>query len=89
MEWRTTKVDLDSHVFADDLADVEYGINWWVSDRSTGTIVVGMNNARLCIRNDRLITIVRVRADVDDVPNEHEILEVVSSITGKTIRSIE
>ena len=88
MEWRTTKVDLDSHVFADDLEDVEYGINWWVSDRSTGTIVCGLDNARLCIRNDRLITIVRVRADMD-IPNEHEILEVVSSITGKTIRSIE
>jgi hypothetical protein len=88
MEWRTTTVDITNHVFADDLEELWYALEWYIQDKSTGIIVCSLDNARLCIRNDRLITIVRVRADID-LPNEHEILEVVSHITGKNIRSID
>ena len=87
MEWRTTKVDLVSHVFESDIEEVGYALNWFVIDKSTGTIVCGLDNARLCVRNSKLDVVVRV-ADTD-IPNEHEILEVVSSITDKTIRSID
>lgn len=89
MKWRTTKVDLDSHVFGSDVEEIEYLTNWWVIDRSNGTIVIGLDNCRVCLRNDRLIAIVRVRDDLDSVSNEHEILEVVCELTGKTIRNLE
>jgi hypothetical protein len=89
MNWRTTTVNLDSHVFDADMKEVESLVNWWVIDRSRGTIVVGLDNCHLCVRNDRQIVVVRVRDDLDSIQNEHEILEVLNELTGKTIRKLD
>lgn len=77
---------MEQHVF---LSDIPQHVECAVEDTSTGRIVIHMENCELCVQNDKLLVVVRVKEQDNNIQNEHRILSLLNTITGKTIRSIE